>query len=527
MSFRVQLATDKIEVEAGANSPLGLTIEHTGPEVETYEIMVEGLDPEWYALPVPTVTLHPNDTQQEAVQIKPLRASESPAGAYPFIVHVRSLESGEARSCPATLTIKAFHHLSVDVAPRKGILTPFKRTAEFSVTAMNLGNSEHNLLLTGTDTDDACEFEFPVAQMTLGPGQERTVPFTVSTTRRPLFANSRLYGLTVNARSRELPSVGGSAQAQIEQRALAAPGVVIGLLFLVSLIAFWIWSFPKAPTVEDLVLSDTKVMVGNSIKIDYRIAHATKLELTIDGQKRVLLTQTGSYTFVPALAKKYEVVAVASRGDRISDPVRREFEVTEPPVVPEPRILSLNIPVKEVDLGAKIPIQYTTNDSVVRLTLYPMMLSLDPKITSNEIEVPAPDRLGKVTLKLVAENAKGEIDSREVSVMVVRRSTAAIGQFKVEPLTVEQPGTVVTVRWQTVKAARAELLVNRVVRDLDGNQGTIEVQIDGDTEIQLRAYDQNGLMIQSKVVTVRIEAEPTGPQDPASGDPDQSQPINP
>src|SRR5437764_793611 len=105
MSFALRLGSDMVEVEAGSAAPLTVEMTSRSDAQEEYEIEVQGLDPEWIALPVPTVKIDPRDTRSERIFLKPPRSSESLAGNYPFIVKVRNLTTGDSRSEQAALVI--------------------------------------------------------------------------------------------------------------------------------------------------------------------------------------------------------------------------------------------------------------------------------------------------------------------------------------------------------------------------------------------------------------------------------------
>src|SRR4051794_31183274 len=103
MSFSIQISSDLISVEAGDNTPVNLQVINRGEEVDRFEVEVEGLDPEWTAIPVPLFSVAAGETQTEKVFFRPGRASESLAGNYPFVIKVRSLNSGETRSSQGVL----------------------------------------------------------------------------------------------------------------------------------------------------------------------------------------------------------------------------------------------------------------------------------------------------------------------------------------------------------------------------------------------------------------------------------------
>src|SRR4051794_4834833 len=114
MSFTIRLSQDLTAVEAGATVPLSIEVTNKGEEADRFEMQVEGIDSEWTAAPEPVFTVGPGETHSQKVFFKPPRSSESVAGNYPFVVKIRSLNSGDSRTVQGVLQIKPFHHLSME-----------------------------------------------------------------------------------------------------------------------------------------------------------------------------------------------------------------------------------------------------------------------------------------------------------------------------------------------------------------------------------------------------------------------------
>src|SRR5450432_532765 len=115
MSFTLQLTPDLASVEPGASVPVSITVTNRGTTRERFEMEIEGVDTEWKAVPVPVFEAEPGATRSERMFFKPPRSSESAAGDYPFVVRVRSLESGETQIGQGVLQVKPFHHLTMEV----------------------------------------------------------------------------------------------------------------------------------------------------------------------------------------------------------------------------------------------------------------------------------------------------------------------------------------------------------------------------------------------------------------------------
>lgn len=501
MSFVVRLATDFVAVEAGATAPIGIEIANRGDEADRFELLVEGLDPEWIAVPVPMFNTDAHDIHNEKVLLKPPRASESIAGSYPFVVTVRSLNSGESRSAQAVLEIKPFHHMSVDVHPKRGSISPFNKVCSFEATVMNLGNSEHTMQLSATDIDDACAFEIEQDRFDVGPGQQKSVHIDATAARRPLFSNARLHAFTVTARSATVPTVTGTAQGQLEQRALASPGALFVLVCLAALIGAWIFMIPKSPSVADVVLSKEEITLGESVRLDWRALDADNVEVTANGDLIAKsLKLTDGYVFTPPEAKTYQFEVIARRGDKSSRSAIRILIVNPPTPVPEPKILTFEMKPLTVPLGEPVSVTYKFNEAVVRATLSPPGLQLDPKISAIEI---TPSIEGEQTYRLVAENAKGVVTEKTIKVQVVRASKAKVVVFRAEPAKLTDGASLVRITWQFSNAVRAELSYPGSTDQLDPNSGTKEIDIVQTTKFTVTGYDADGLTV-TKTITVEV-----------------------
>ncbi len=138
MSFAVSLSSDTLSVDPGSTQPLSIGVTNHGSEKDHFEIQVEGLDPAWTTLPVDSFVIEPGETQVQKALLRPPRDSESAAGSYPFVVTVRSLNTGNSHSAEAVLEVSPFHQLSMNAEPKRVVLGGLKPAAEFDVTAKSI-----------------------------------------------------------------------------------------------------------------------------------------------------------------------------------------------------------------------------------------------------------------------------------------------------------------------------------------------------------------------------------------------------
>ncbi|HRI44271.1 MAG TPA: hypothetical protein PLL78_06865 [Fimbriimonadaceae bacterium] len=518
MSFVVRLASDLAQVEAGATLPLSVEASNRGDESDELEIRIEGLDPEWTAVPVPSFSVEPHEVHTEKVMLKPPRMTESIAGTYPFVVSVRSLKSGEVRSAQAVLEIKPFHHVSVDANPKKGAVSPFNKEFAFDVTVMNLGNSEHTVQMFASDPEDECAFEFEHEKITLGPGQQKSVEMRASGKRRPLLANSRLHGISVSARSVSTPTVAGQVQVQLEQRALISPGGFIAVLVALIFIIGWIAFIPKPPTLDVFSASPSEVLVGDEIQIDWRASeNARAVRVFIGEQPAQEYDRLGNDKFTAKQPGTLRIRAFAVAGDRQSEAKIVEIVVKARPVAPLPEIIAFRIVPNKVGRGETVVVEYEVNEAVTEAKLFPQERKLDP--SGGRVELVA-ESTGEHTYTLVVYNKDGKRAEASAKFSVVKASKAKIALFKADPDSLESAGGVTRLTWAVPSAAYVEL--SYIDRDGQpfkerveptGSLATKDVDIAKTTEFTLTAYDDEGLMTTKKVTcTVKPIEDP--PPDP-------------
>jgi hypothetical protein len=524
MSFTVRLAADLIAVEAGSTTPLVLEVANRSAEAEQFEVVIEGLDPEWTAAPVASFGVDPHDTHAEKVFFKPPRSSESRAGNYPFVIRVRSLVSGETRAAQGMLEVRPYHHLSLEMEPRRGAVGPMSPVASFTVTVLNLGNSEHSVQFFASELDDQLAFAFEPERVNVGPGQQVSATLRATAVRRSLLSNARLYGVSVTARSTTVPTVTSTVQAQVEQRGLVTPVAAIVVLLAAVLVAGWIWMLPKPPRVVAFDLTPRQIVVGEPATATWSVANAGGVRLTLNGETMLRSEETqGTYRFEPKAPGAYRVGIVATTNVAASPPQVLDLIVTPRQVAPPPVIEAFDITPRQGRAGQPLVVRYRVSESAVRAVLSPPGEQLDLSI--NEIEL-IPRRTGRIAYRLVVENADGVTAERTVTVEIVEGSDASIVAFSAHPAEVIDVDGRVTLAWQLAGAVRVELLAGEE-RVLVEPQGSREFVITRETVFRIVGYDARGRTVERRLtVPVRpaapapaAEPAPPAPAEPAVNDP--------
>ena len=513
MGFRVHLASDSYSVEPGVAASVGLDVTNDGSSPIKVEVQAEGIDPEWVAIPVPVIEVAGGETVSERLYLKPPREPESLAGSYPFALRISAVDGEEKRTLPCSLEVKPFHNVSIDVQPRRGLVSLVARQTVFQVTVMNLGNVEHTLKLFATDHEEIFSYEFDHEQVTVAPGAQRTVAVTVTANKPPLMANARLQQFTVSCRSLDDKTIATATHGQVEQRALVPPGILTLGLLLVFILGAFIVLMPRKPTVDTLSVTPDKLYLGDAFTVSWTSSHAKSVRIIVDGADYEDLSPSGSKSFSPDKEGDIHVEVFAMNGQRAGDPKTRLVAVRQRPVPPEPRILEFVIDPTDLTVDQTFRVSYRLSESVTDAILYPTNLKLDPRQDSVEVVAKI---AGEYDYKIVANNAAGQTTEQSVHVKVVKGSKASIIVFRSDKAVVDPLNGLITLEWQTLNSYRRELVYDKVTVPLDEESGKRQFSIDHQTTFTLRVWDADGATAE-KTVTISTGFGDTFPTSTTSG----------
>lgn len=515
MSFTLQLTPDLVSVEPGASAPISIVLQNRGGTRERYEMEIEGVDPEWKAVPVPVFEAESGEKHSERFFFKPPRASESVAGDYPFVVRVRSLVSGETQIVQGVLQIKPFHHLSMEVSPKRGIVSPAHRNSSFDVTIVNLGNSEHTVRISANDAEEECAYEIEADQVTVAPGAQRQVEVTASPKRNPWFTSGRLVGIAFSARSVDTPSVVSTSQAQLEQRPLLSlTTLAVAIVCAVVLLA-WFFARPK-PIYFTVVPDHNPVTAGDQVTITWTLRGGdhvlikTPSEVIYNGP-----IKDGSQTFTASTSGTLDVEAIATQDGGDEKRLTIPIDVRPKPEVDPPVIESANWPHGPINLGESFKLTYHLGPSVTKATLEPDNIDLPTDL--NEVLV-KPTVAGDIEYMIDAQNQNDQHVNKSFRVSVVEKSDASILLFDVEPKQVTPDNNTVTVSWNvSTNAGLVQLFENDGQPIQEDLTGKAEFQITANTEFKLVAKDQKGRATSAKQFVKYVAPKP--PETPPGGFP--------
>lgn len=510
--FTLSLSQDQLRVEPGSAVTLTFTVRNNSETAEKIEITAQGIDVDWVAIPVPVISLGPGEEQVEKVHIKPPRAAESRSGAYPFIIAIRSLETGDGVEAQAVLHLQPINLVSLQVEPKRASAGYFRREAPFVVTAVNLGNTDQNLQLFADDPVDACTYSLEPERISLAPGQQREIQLLAQPRFVPFVGSSQLYGATVTARNIEDPKISATAQAQVERRAFLSPALLLTLIAVVSLASLWFAMRPKPAAIDMFDVDPAEVFVDESVRLTWAASNATSVTIeTADGVLMEGLPPSGSKTFKVTKTTQLFAFAVNEMG-RSRTP--REVTVVAK-IVPQPpaaKILAFDVEPGTVKVGGTATVTYRVADAS-KVTLQP--LGVDLAVSGQDTYSFIAESPGRMTLLLTAYNAQNQSVEKSVTLNVVDESQARILVFRATvngaPLGNDEvaPGTPINIEWHVTNAARIE--VSPPI-GISSDRGTLELLApETTTTYTLTAVDAKNLRVSEKVVVKVVKPPPSSP----------------
>lgn len=498
----MRLSTDQIEVEPGSTSVVEVTVDYTGSEADHLELAVEGIDGEWFAIPVSQFTIGPGESATHKVFFKPSRAPESLAGAYPFSIKVRSLDSGEVRQLGGELVIRQFFGLASDIDPKRGVLSGVRPYDYFEVMIVNYGNATQKVQLFGMDDEDELQFKFEEEVVTLSPGQQKTINLTIRAKSRKILSSSVLHGVNIQARNLEHQSVSTSTQATVQQNPLVTGTTLAALILLAVIVGFWFSLMPKTPTVS-LTVDPAKAKVGQNVTVRWESNNADGVTVNLDDK---LLFQ--------AMSRGMRVIKLEHDGENVfsiqaTTRSRKSEWVSQTVVaeeVPEPKILEFSADKKSIVFGESFILKYRFSPDVNKAILGPVERDLNLQL--NELQV-TPNSSGDLVYTVVASNDGGKQVKKSIKIKVRLVSRAVIAAFGSDPMELAGPGPV-NLTWDVSGAQKVVLMQEAEAKEV-GARDSISLTLDKTTKFTLVATDPLGVVTKKTIVVKVAVATPSTP----------------
>jgi serine/threonine protein kinase len=189
----VVLEPERLTVEAGQQGIARLRILNQGTRVDHYSGFVEGIPAPWITLPHDALRLNPNEEGLVTLTYHPPRNAQSTAGTHPLTITIVPQAHPEQNvQVGGELKIPPFHEFEADLRPQQ------ISSQQARLELENRGNTQVSLAVSGTDPAEALSIQTTPPQVTLDPGERRTLPLETKTSkRRPLLGAAQRYPFEV------------------------------------------------------------------------------------------------------------------------------------------------------------------------------------------------------------------------------------------------------------------------------------------------------------------------------------------
>lgn len=263
--INIKLLQIEQTVEVFQTATYELVITNSGLIPAQFLVTVDGLDPNWVTISLPSVSLDEGEQAVIIIAVIPPRLPESRAGTHNFTMMVTSPEYANRHSeREATLHIKPYYEFMVEsLSPQRQTLSWSKQYGEVILPLTNRGNHPARFRLEGVDEAQACRFEFDApgeaiplvspAELRLHPGESVAVPIRITPRTRQLIGiRKRTYVYTVTTGLTETQQTSRTLLGQISYKPLVGAWV----LLLISLLLLCCGSYITQPYLYNFMVSD-------------------------------------------------------------------------------------------------------------------------------------------------------------------------------------------------------------------------------------------------------------------------------
>ncbi|WP_159618044.1 carboxypeptidase-like regulatory domain-containing protein [Ruania rhizosphaerae] len=198
--MHVDITPRRVTAVPGMPSEFLVTVTNTSEVIGGYSLRALGVDPEWVTCDEPEPRLFPGESTTAQLTVR--LPDRSPAGDRAVAIQVTDL-GDPSRICveEAVVDVAPAPHARVDLDPAT---VTAGRSAGYSCTVSNEGNTVQLLRLEALDPEDRTTFDFQPREVRLGPGASTTVDLRAKA-RRPFLGDAALRPFTVRASGPGLP----------------------------------------------------------------------------------------------------------------------------------------------------------------------------------------------------------------------------------------------------------------------------------------------------------------------------------
>ena len=175
-------------LEAGGRAALFVLVRNQSGVVDNYDIHIDGVPREWWTASPAALYLVPFGSQsgtaegEVEITFHPPRTHEAEARSWPVLVRVRSrARNADVAAAPATISIAPYLQLTSELRPTT---SSGRRKASFALMVTNQANAAIDVVVSATDAEGTCRFDFANERFRADPGRRAGTSFTVRSLSR-------------------------------------------------------------------------------------------------------------------------------------------------------------------------------------------------------------------------------------------------------------------------------------------------------------------------------------------------------
>ncbi len=184
----VEVSSNVIRVMPGSTATMSIEVSNQNDFVETFEVEIFGLPPEWVTQTADEIDLMPFNRQTTSVTFHPPLASNSAAGEHAFEIRVRAQAKRiDAVFVQCVLVIEPYHSFNAEIYPER-----VRNRGRVELTLRNTGNTYDTYNIKTRDREGDVNFSIEGGvQYAVPPGRTENINVRVAPRRRPLFGAAR------------------------------------------------------------------------------------------------------------------------------------------------------------------------------------------------------------------------------------------------------------------------------------------------------------------------------------------------
>lgn len=226
----VSIESQTFSVFAGETVQTKAVIHNSGNTAAQFTFRIEGLDPDWYNLPVASTTLFPNDEEKLLITFHPPGTDKAKAGLYPFCFIIDCPENpDDTELVELTLEVKEHPELKLYISPER----ISGKKGEYTITAYNPSDEPFNITLSIADQDRLIKCQLEPAILTIPANESKSSTLRVKRKWLHFIHRRKAYHFTVAARQADsdlIRTVSGqlfkaTGQIQSEPRPSLSPRI--------------------------------------------------------------------------------------------------------------------------------------------------------------------------------------------------------------------------------------------------------------------------------------------------------------